>query len=88
MALRAYGIVTNCYSLNEGEMMELLAAVKLGEVLGFIRISSDEKFQKLFYEGASANLAEIFELTDTKEENIIRAEYISKKVKELAQRRV
>ena len=80
MALRAYGIVTNCYSLNEGEMMELLAAVKLGEVLGFIRISSDEKFQKLFYEGASANLAEIFELTDTKEENIIRAEYISKKV--------
>ena len=88
MALRAYGIVTNCYSLNEGEMMELLAAVKLGEVLGFIRISSDEKFQKLFYEGASANLAEIFELTDTKEENIIRAEYISKKVKELSQRRV
>ena len=88
MALRSYGIVTNCYSLNEGEMMELLAAVKLGEVLGFIRISSDEKFQKLFYEGASANLAEIFELTDTKEENIIRAEYISKKVKELAQRRV
>ena len=88
MALRAYGIVTNCYSLNEGEMMELLAAVKLGEVLGFIRISSDEKFQKLVYEGASANLAEIFELTDTKEENIIRAEYISKKVKELAQRRV
>ena len=88
MALRAYGIVTNCYSLNEGEMMELLAAVKLGEVLGFIRISSDEKFQKLFYEGASANLAEIFELTYTKEENIIRAEYISKKVKELAQRRV
>lgn len=88
MSLRAYGIITNCYSLKEGEMMELLAAVKLGQVLGFIRINSDEKFQKLFYEGLSANLAEIFELTDPNEENIIRAEYISQKVKELAQRRV
>ncbi len=88
MTLRAFGIITNCYSLAEDEMMELLAIVKLGQVLGFIDIKSDEKFQKLFYEGASANLAEIFELFDKKKENIIRAEYISKKVKELAQRRL
>ncbi len=87
MALRAYGILTNCFSLSESEMMELLAKVKLGQVLGFIDINSSDKFQKLFYEGMEASLKEIFEFSDKKEENIIRAEYISKKVKELSQRR-
>lgn len=88
MTLRAYGTITNCYSLQESEMMELLAKVKLGQVLGFIDISSDDKFQKLFYEGCSANLGEIFELFNQKKENIVRAEYISNKVRELAQRRL
>ncbi len=88
MTLRAYGTITNCYCLEEDEMMELLASVKLGQVLGFIDIKSDDKFQKLFYEGASANLTEIFGLFDKKKENIIRAEYISKKVKLLTQRRL
>ncbi len=88
MTLRAYGTITNCYSLQESEMMELLAKVKLGQVLGFIDRSSDYKFQKLFYEGCSANLGEIFELFNQKKENIVRAEYISNKVRELAQRRL
>ncbi len=88
MTLRAYGIITNCYSLKEDEMMELLAKVKLGQVLGFIDITSDDKFQKLFYEGASANLGEIIEFFDKKKENIIRAEYISNKVREISQRRI
>lgn len=87
LTLRAYGIITNCYSLGEGEMMEYLAQIKLGQVLGFIEISSDEKFQKLFHEGSSANLKEIFELEDEKKENIKRAEYISNKMKELSRRR-
>lgn len=87
MTLRAYGILTNCYSLKEHEMMEYLAQIKLGEVLGFIEITSEDKFQKLFYEGASANLKEIFELEDEKKENIKRAEYISNKVKLFSRRR-
>lgn len=87
MVLRSYGILTNCYSLGENEMVELLAKIKLGQVLGFLDIFSEDKFQKLFYEGASANLKEIFEFSDEKKENIIRAEYISSKVKELSQRR-
>lgn len=86
LAFRTYGILTNCYSLNENEMMELLAQIKLGQVLGFLEIDSNEKFQKLFHEGASANLKEIFELEDKKKENIKRAEYISNKVKELTRR--
>ncbi len=82
-SLRAYGILTHCYQLKEDEMIELLSQVKLGSVLGFIDIINDEKYQKLYYEGMSANLKEIFEFLDKKEENIIRAEYISNKVKEL-----
>lgn len=87
MTLRAYGILQNCHCLEENEMMELLAQVKLGQVLGFIDISNEDKYQKLFHEGASANLNEIFELDSTKKENIKRAEYISNKIKELAHRR-
>ena len=87
MTLRAYGVLTNCYTLEENEMMELLAKVKLGQVLGFLDIENDDKFQKLFYEGASANLREIFEFSEQKKENIIRAEYISNKVKQLSKRR-
>ena len=81
--LRAYGTLANCHILKEDEMIELLSLVKLGQVLGFIDIISDEKYQKLYYEGMSANLKEIFEFSDKKKENIIRAEYISNKVREL-----
>ena len=87
MTLRAYGILTNCCLLEENEMMELLAQIKLGQVLGFLEINNDDKFQKLFYEGASANLKEIFELDDEKKEKIKRAEYISNKIRELSPRR-
>lgn len=86
MALRAYGILTNCHSLDENEMMQLLANVKLGWALGFIQIDSDDKFQKLFSEGLEANLKELYEFSDKKKENIIRAKYIADKVKQLARR--
>ena len=84
---RSYGILTNAFSLKEDEMIELLSQVKLGQVLGFIDIKNDDKYQKLYHEGMSANLQEIFEFKKKKKENIIRAEYISKEVKILTQRR-
>ncbi len=87
ICLRAYGVLTNCHTLDEGEMIDLLAKVKLGQTLDFVDITSKDKFQKLFYEGSSANLKEIFEFFEEKEEKIIRAKYISNKVKELCQRR-
>lgn len=85
--LRALGTITNCFTLDEEEMIELLSKVKFGQVLGFIDISNNQLFQKLFYKGASANLKEIFELNGQKEEKIVRAEYISNEVRALAQRR-
>lgn len=86
-SLRAYGILSNCYSLEEEEMITLLSSVKLGGALGFLDIKNDEKFQKLYHEGAGANLKEIFEFFDKKKENILRAEYISGEIKKLVERR-
>ncbi len=80
---RAYGILTNCFILEEKEMMELLSKVKFGGVLGFYEIKDDDKFQKLYYEGASANLKEFFGFENQKKEKLKRAEYISGKVKSL-----
>lgn len=85
--LRAYGILTNCYSLGEEEMISLLSQVKFGQVLGVIDIKNVDRFQKLYTDWSSANLKEIFEFSDEKKENIIRAEYISSEVRNLSQRR-
>jgi len=85
--LRAYGILTNCYTLEEEEMMKLLSLVKFGDSLGFLHIIDTDKFQKLYYEGGEANLKEIFDFSETKKENIVRSEYISKKIKTLVRRR-
>ena len=87
ISLRAFGILSNCYILEEEEMITLLSDVKLGGVLGFLDIKNDERFQKLYHEGASANLKEIFEFFDKKKENILRAEYISGEIRNLVQRR-
>lgn len=87
LTMRAYGVLSNCYSLGEEEMITLLSAVKFGQVLGFLDITSEEKFQKLYFEGTKANLKELFEFFDEKKENVIRAEYISSKVENLVRRR-
>ena len=84
--LRSYGILTNCHCLEEDEMLSLLSSVKFGGALGFLTIKDDEKFMKLFYEGASSNLKEIFDFFENKKENIVRSEYISKEIKNLVQR--
>ncbi len=85
--LRAYGILTNCYSLKEDEMIEYLSLIKFGDALEFLQIKDNEKFMKLFYEGTTSNLKEIFDFFQTKKENIIRGEYISKEIKNLVTRR-
>ena len=86
--LRAYGILVNCFSLGENEFIGLLSKVKLGDALGFLRISDSDLFQKLYYEGTSSFLKEIFEFFDKKKENILRAEYIQSKIRKLVEREV
>ena len=40
-ALRAYGILTNCYTLEYREMRELLTSVRLGLALGFFHLKGE-----------------------------------------------
>lgn len=78
---RAYGILCECATLEENEMIKLLSLVKFGGVLGFLKVNEKE-FDKLFQDGASANLKEL-NFSTIKEEDVLRAEYINRKTKEL-----
>lgn len=80
---RAYGTLTNCYQITETEMISLLSKIKLGSIFDLVQIKDDEMFQKLYYHGGGANLKEITKFSKEKEENIVRAEYISKRVRNL-----
>ena len=80
---RAYGVLTNCYSISENEMIGLLSTIKLGAVFGILKIKDEKMFQKLYYHGGGATLKELIKFSDEKEENMIRAEYISRRVKNL-----
>ena len=63
-------------------MIKLLSLVKFGGALGFLKIKEKE-FEKLFTEGASANLKELANFFEIKKEEVVRAEYINKKISEL-----
>lgn len=80
---RAYGILTNCYSITETEMIKLLSLLKLGSVYDMVKIRDNDMFMKLYYHGGGSNLKEIIKFSKEKKENIVRAEYISKRVKNL-----
>ncbi len=91
---RAYAILTQAYMLEEKETMELLSRLKLVCELGKMEILDEKAFMKLYHECGSANLKEIFNFADikhesfvAKEEKRVRAEYISKKIKNIVRRR-
>ena len=80
---RAYGVLTNCYSITEREMIKLLSLLKLGSLYDIVKIKDNEMFMKLYYHGGGSNLKEIIKFSKEKKENVVRAEYISKRVKNL-----
>lgn len=80
---RAYGILTNCYSITEKEMINLLSLLKLGSIYNIVKIKDNEMFMKLYYHGGGSTLKEIIKFSKEKKENVVRAEYISKRVKNL-----
>lgn len=84
---RAYAILTSAHMLQEKETMEMLSKIKLVCELGIMEIMDEKAFQKLYYECCSANLKEIFDFSSLTKESVVRAEYISKKVKNLVKRR-
>ena len=80
---RAYGILKEGYQFEEMEMTKLLSLVKFGDALGFLRINDQKAFERLFYEGASANLKENENISQNLKEERARSEYINRRIKEL-----
>ncbi len=83
---RALGTLQECFLLEENEMISLLSLVKFGDALGFLKILDYKGFQRLYVEGASANLKEIENFSENIKENHTRSEYISRKIKELVKK--
>ncbi|MGN1200990.1 MAG: hypothetical protein ACI4R8_01815 [Candidatus Caccovivens sp.] len=83
---RAYGVLKECHLLSEKEGIYFLSLLKFGDALGFLKINDAKAFEKLFTEGASANLKELENFSVEKEEEVVRSEYISRKVKQLVQK--
>ncbi len=83
---RDYGILKECKLLDEKEMFALLSRLRFGAGLEFLEILDYKAFDRLFVEGCSANLKEIEIISQNMQENEVRSQYISRKVKELVQK--
>lgn len=84
--LRAYGSLVNAYLLGEEEMFNLLGLVRFGHELDILKIKDLDLYMKLYYHGGGAFLATRKQISSSQEENRVRAEYISKMVKNLVKR--
>ncbi len=80
---RAYGTIVNAYLLEEKEMFSLLSLLRFGHELGIVKIKDIGLYMKLYYHGGSAFLSSLRISSKDKQENRVRAEYISKMVKNL-----
>lgn len=80
---RAYGVLKECFCLQEAEMIEMLSLVRFGQALGVLKISDQKAFENLFVEGAGANLMEIENFSSKNKEVRVRSDYINKKITEL-----
>ena len=80
--LRAYGILTNCYTLSSGELLKLGGELKMGIALGIIRLKDNGLMDKFATSCMKYNLSKIAgKQLDGEEEGIFRASYVSRMLK-------
>lgn len=79
--LRSYGTLTNCYKLNHGEFMNLIAFVKLGIYYGIFN-KTDERLEDIIAAVQPSNLcvAHGKDMSGA-ERDVCRAEFIRKELK-------
>lgn len=93
---RAWGVLTNAYSLSTDEFMSLMAYVKLGayDGYGLIKLSDPDRFEKLFTEAQPANIVNIsgkaldgdMRSVSPAQRDVLRAAYVAKVLKTVAAR--
>lgn len=94
--LRAWGLLTNAYSMSTDEFMSLLAYVKLGASDGYdlIKINDSDRFERLFTEAQPANVVNIsgkaldgdLRSVTPARRDILRASYVAKVLRSIASR--
>ena len=83
--MRAYGIVTNCAVLSTGELVKLAAKVKLGALLGYIKIDDVSLIDELVIQMRPANINTLAGRTLTPiDRDMFRAQYAGKRFKKIA----
>lgn len=93
---RAWGLLTNAYSMSTDEFMSQLAYVKLGASEGYnlIKINDAERFEKLFTDAQPANVVNLsgkaldgdLRSVTPAQRDVLRAAYVAKTLKSIASR--
>ena len=80
--LRAYGVLTNCYTLTSSELLKMGGEVKMGIALGIIRLKDNGLLDKFATTCMKYNLSKIAGLKlEGEHEGIFRASYVAKLLK-------
>lgn len=80
---RAWGILTNAYSLSANEFMKYAGEVKIGIALGFIKLKDNTLIDRLLFDALPSSLTKIAnqEALNETEERLTRASFVAKTLK-------
>ena len=78
---RAYGVLTNAYTLSTKEFMSLIALVKLGISLDLLKFKDSQKIDKLIVDCQPAKIVSLCGETDEEKRDMYRARLASKVLK-------
>lgn len=80
---RAFGTLTNAYSISAEEFMRCAGDLKMGIVLGLIKFKDNSLIDKLFFDALPSTLTKMSgqEALSETEEKLLRAQFVSSKIK-------
>ena len=82
--MRAYGVLTNAYTLSAKEFMQLIALVKMGVGFGYINISDLDRLERLIIEAQPAHISSNCSKEPTPEErDMFRAHFVANVLRKL-----
>ena len=81
---RAYGTLTNAYTISADEFMKCAGEVKIGLVLGFMKLKDNSLIDKLIFDALPSSLTQLAgqEVLGELEEKMFRARFISSTLKQ------
>jgi len=80
---RAWGILTNAYTISASEFMKCAGEIKIGLALGFLKLKDNSLIDKLMFDVLPSSLTKIAgeEALNESEEKLIRANFVASHLK-------